>query len=143
MREIRVIQPWIGSTKVQMDEKLHLNFSFTVYYNKGVRYFYVLFFLLYRPVTNIEILLKSIFREDGRVTMEEKYLLKCIRCLAPHHQIPITSIDGEGNLYCIRCSNYLGRVGSYDLMPFKPGDFIEKNEKQNQKVLGGRMKSKN
>lgn len=61
--------------------------------------------------------------------MEELYLLKCIRCCAPHAEIPITSIDSEGNLYCIKCSNYLRKIGGYTLAPFKPLDFLEKGSR--------------
>lgn len=59
---------------------------------------------------------------------EEKYLFKCSRCFVPHDQIPITSLDSDGNLYCIKCSNYLRKIGGYDLIPFRPSEFLDKNK---------------
>ncbi|KJS20552.1 MAG: hypothetical protein VR72_14210 [Clostridiaceae bacterium BRH_c20a] len=61
--------------------------------------------------------------------MEEKYILKCTRCLCGHWEMKITHIDTDGNLYCIRCAAYMKKVGGYDLIPFNAADFIYKFSK--------------
>lgn len=60
--------------------------------------------------------------------MEINSLIRCSRCLAPHEDIKITHIDEDGNLYCIKCANYLNKVGGYDLKHFNVNEFLDKFE---------------
>ncbi|NLT94898.1 MAG: hypothetical protein GXW85_05085 [Clostridia bacterium] len=61
--------------------------------------------------------------------MEELYILRCTRCKSIHGEVPITHIDTDGNLYCIKCAAYMQKVGGYDLLPFNVNQFIGELER--------------
>lgn len=55
--------------------------------------------------------------------MEESFL-RCTRCLALPEDIPLTHIDDDGNIYCIKCANYLLKKGGYNLSSFNINEFL-------------------